>query len=112
MRDRLGALPLFADLDDAQLERLAAATSEFDAPAGQAYLHDLAWARRYADANRREYEPAFSRAPFAHPAFSPTWIAAMPMESDFHETFMKPALVILRASSGSAGKFATDLGKY
>ena len=24
-----------------------------DTPAGQAYLHDLAWARRYADANRR-----------------------------------------------------------
>lgn len=38
MRDRLGALPLFADLDDAQLERLAAATSEFDAPAGQALI--------------------------------------------------------------------------
>ena len=35
MRDRLRALPLFADVDDAQLERLAAATSEFDAPAGQ-----------------------------------------------------------------------------
>ena len=38
MRDRLGALPLFADLDEAQLERLAAATSEFDAPAGQALI--------------------------------------------------------------------------
>jgi CRP-like cAMP-binding protein len=38
MRDRLGALPLFADLDDAQLDRLAAATSEFDAPAGQALI--------------------------------------------------------------------------
>ncbi len=38
MRDRLGALPLFADLDDAQLERLAAATSEFEAPAGQALI--------------------------------------------------------------------------
>jgi CRP-like cAMP-binding protein len=38
MRDRLGALPLFADLDDAQLERLAAVTSEFDAPAGQALI--------------------------------------------------------------------------
>ena len=35
MRDRLRALPLFADVEDAQLERLAAATSEFDAPAGQ-----------------------------------------------------------------------------
>jgi CRP/FNR family transcriptional regulator, cyclic AMP receptor protein len=35
VRDRLRALPLFADVDDAQLERLAAATSEFDAPAGQ-----------------------------------------------------------------------------
>ena len=38
MRDRLGALPLFADLDEAQLERLAAATSVFDAPAGQALI--------------------------------------------------------------------------
>ena len=38
MRDRLGALPLFADLDDAQLDRLAGATSEFDAPAGQALI--------------------------------------------------------------------------
>ena len=38
MRDRLGRLPLFADLDDAQLDRLAAATSEFDAPAGQALI--------------------------------------------------------------------------
>jgi NTE family protein len=38
MRDRLGSLPLFADLDDAQLDRLAAATSEFNAPAGQALI--------------------------------------------------------------------------
>lgn len=38
MRDRLSALPLFADLDDAQLDRLAAATSEFEAPAGQALI--------------------------------------------------------------------------
>jgi CRP-like cAMP-binding protein len=38
MRDRLRALPLFADLDDAQLERLAAATTEFEAPAGQALI--------------------------------------------------------------------------
>ena len=38
MRDRLGALPLFADLDDAQLDRLAAATTEFEAPAGQALI--------------------------------------------------------------------------
>jgi CRP/FNR family transcriptional regulator, cyclic AMP receptor protein len=38
MRERLGALPLFADIDDAQLDRLAAATSEFDAPAGQALI--------------------------------------------------------------------------
>jgi CRP-like cAMP-binding protein len=38
MRDRLGALPLFAGLDDEQLERLAAVTSEFVAPAGQALI--------------------------------------------------------------------------
>jgi CRP-like cAMP-binding protein len=38
VRDRLRALPLFADVADAQLERLAAATSEFDAPAGQALI--------------------------------------------------------------------------
>ena len=38
MRDRLRAAPLFADLDDEHLERLAAATSEFQAPAGQALI--------------------------------------------------------------------------
>jgi CRP-like cAMP-binding protein len=38
VRDRLRAAPLFADLDDEQLERLAAATSEFQAPAGQALI--------------------------------------------------------------------------
>jgi CRP-like cAMP-binding protein len=38
MRERLGAIPLFADLDDDQLDRLAAATSEFEAPAGQALI--------------------------------------------------------------------------
>jgi CRP-like cAMP-binding protein len=38
VRDRLRALPLFADLDDAQLDRLAAATTEFEAPAGQALI--------------------------------------------------------------------------
>lgn len=38
MRDRLRALPLFADLGDEQLDRLAAGTSEFDAPAGQALI--------------------------------------------------------------------------
>lgn len=38
MRERLRAVPLFADLDDEQLDRLAARTSEFDAPAGQALI--------------------------------------------------------------------------
>jgi CRP-like cAMP-binding protein len=38
VRDRLRALPIFEDVDDAQLERLAAATSEFEAPAGQALI--------------------------------------------------------------------------
>jgi CRP-like cAMP-binding protein len=38
MRERLGAIPLFADLDDDQLDRLAAATSEFEARAGQALI--------------------------------------------------------------------------
>jgi CRP-like cAMP-binding protein len=38
VRDRLGAVPLFAELDEAQLERLAAATTEFEAPAGQALI--------------------------------------------------------------------------
>jgi CRP-like cAMP-binding protein len=36
--DRLRALPLFEDVDDAQLELLATATSEFEAPAGQALI--------------------------------------------------------------------------
>jgi len=38
VRERLGAVALFADLDDAQLDRLAAATTEFEAPAGQALI--------------------------------------------------------------------------
>jgi CRP-like cAMP-binding protein len=38
VRDRLRALPIFEDVDDAQLERLAAGTSEFEAPAGQALI--------------------------------------------------------------------------
>ena len=38
MRERLGAIPLFAGLSDDQLDRLVAATSEFDAPAGQALI--------------------------------------------------------------------------
>jgi CRP-like cAMP-binding protein len=38
VRDRLGAVPLFAELDEAQLDRLAAATTEFEAPAGQALI--------------------------------------------------------------------------
>jgi CRP-like cAMP-binding protein len=38
LRDRLSALPLFADLEDHQLDRLAAATTEFEAPAGQALI--------------------------------------------------------------------------
>jgi CRP-like cAMP-binding protein len=38
MRDRLRVAPLFADLDDEHLDRLAAATSEFQAPAGQALI--------------------------------------------------------------------------
>jgi NTE family protein len=38
LRDRLRAVPLFADLDDEQLDRLAAATTEFEAPAGQALI--------------------------------------------------------------------------
>jgi CRP-like cAMP-binding protein len=38
VQDRLRTLPLFADLDDTQLDRLAAATTEFEAPAGQALI--------------------------------------------------------------------------
>ena len=38
MRDRLRAIPLFSGLGDDQLDRLAAATTEFDAPAGQALI--------------------------------------------------------------------------
>jgi CRP-like cAMP-binding protein len=38
VRERLSALPLFADLDDAQLDRLAAGTTEFEAPAGQTLI--------------------------------------------------------------------------
>jgi CRP/FNR family cyclic AMP-dependent transcriptional regulator len=35
MRERLRAVPLFASLTDEALDRLAAVTSEFDAPTGQ-----------------------------------------------------------------------------
>jgi CRP-like cAMP-binding protein len=38
MRERLGALPLFAGLDNEELDRLASSTSEFVAPAGQALI--------------------------------------------------------------------------
>jgi CRP-like cAMP-binding protein len=38
VRNRLRAAPLFADLDDEHLDKLAAATSEFQAPAGQALI--------------------------------------------------------------------------
>ena len=38
MRERLRSLPLFADLDDEQLDRLATCTSELEAPAGQALI--------------------------------------------------------------------------
>ena len=38
LRNRLSALPLFADLSEEQLDRLASCTSEFDAPAGQALI--------------------------------------------------------------------------
>jgi NTE family protein len=38
LRERLRALPLFADLDDEQLDRLSACTSELEAPAGQALI--------------------------------------------------------------------------
>jgi NTE family protein len=38
LRDRLRDVPLFADLDDEQLDRLAAGTTEFHAPAGQALI--------------------------------------------------------------------------
>jgi CRP-like cAMP-binding protein len=38
VRDRLSAVPLFADLEDEQLDQLAAKTSEFEAPAGQALI--------------------------------------------------------------------------
>ena len=38
MRERLRALALFADLDGEELDRLAACTSELEAPAGQALI--------------------------------------------------------------------------
>jgi CRP-like cAMP-binding protein len=38
LRERLRALELFSEVDDEQLDLLAAYTSEFDAPAGQALI--------------------------------------------------------------------------
>src|SRR6266550_1928552 len=49
-----------------------------------------------------------SPAGFAHD-FSPTWIAAMPNESDVQRTLSKPAARIRAASSSSAGKFGDRL---
>jgi hypothetical protein len=44
--------------------------------------------------------------------FSPTWIAAIPSDSDSQRTAPNPAADIRAASSGSAGKCATDRGRY
>jgi CRP-like cAMP-binding protein len=38
VRERLDSLPLFSDLDDEQLDRLASGTSEFEARPGQALI--------------------------------------------------------------------------
>ena len=38
MRDRLRGVPLFADLPDEELDKLASQTSSFEAPAGQALI--------------------------------------------------------------------------
>jgi NTE family protein len=38
LRERLRALPLFADLNEEQLDRVASGATEFDAPAGQALI--------------------------------------------------------------------------
>jgi CRP-like cAMP-binding protein len=38
LRERLRTLPLFADLDDEQLDRLAAAATELEAPAGRTLI--------------------------------------------------------------------------
>lgn len=38
MNERLRAVPLFADLDDDEIDLLASSTSEFGAPAGQALI--------------------------------------------------------------------------
>jgi CRP-like cAMP-binding protein len=38
VRDRLRAIPVFADLSDQELDKLASQTSSFDAPAGQALI--------------------------------------------------------------------------
>jgi CRP-like cAMP-binding protein len=38
LRERLRAVPAFGDLDDADLDELAAAASEFEAPAGRTLI--------------------------------------------------------------------------
>jgi CRP-like cAMP-binding protein len=38
LRERLRALPLFSDLGEEHLDRLAASVTEFEAPAGQALI--------------------------------------------------------------------------
>src|SRR4051812_8588066 len=54
----------------------------------------------------------FQRAPAEGRALTPTCMAAIPNDNDCQDTSTNPAAFIRAASSGSAGKFATDLGRY
>ena len=60
------------------------------------------WTRGEQDAERYF-------GPFLAP---PTWIAATPNDRLDQLTLLKPAASILRASSSSTGKFATERGRY
>jgi hypothetical protein len=41
--ERLRRVPLFAELDDDELERVAAVASEFEVPAGHVLIERTAW---------------------------------------------------------------------
>jgi CRP-like cAMP-binding protein len=57
MRERLGALPLFADLDDAQLDRLAGALIERGKPGAGIFVLEQGQAIVEAPEGRREIGP-------------------------------------------------------
>jgi len=103
-----------------EVERLAAARllhhAIRDLADLQARLNWLAYTRELSDAVDRGQKLRYGIQ--AHlvgtevTGRSPTWIAATPNDRLVQVTAVKPARVILPASSSSTGKLATDRGRY